>query len=136
VYHVLVILPLLKQGQVYPFAEARIRIKEALAELKKEEGLGHTLTDIPTKDWITVTVPEYSYDEVEQLEKEWIPDMRAFGRIAASMLISYPPGVPLLVPGEKITVAKLSQLEELLAVGADFQGEHRLKEKLIYVIKS
>lgn len=136
VYQVLVILPLLKQGQVYPFAEARIRIKEALAELKKEEGLGHTLTDIPTTDWLTVTVPEYSYDEVEQLEKEWIPYMRAFGRIAASMLIPYPPGVPLLVPGEKITVAKLSQLEELLAVGADFQGEHRLKEKLIYVIKS
>ncbi|SOC26158.1 arginine/lysine/ornithine decarboxylase [Ureibacillus xyleni] len=136
VYQVLVILPLLKQGQVYPFAESRIRIKEALKVLKKEEGSGFATTDISSKDWLSVTVPEYSYDEIDQLEKEWIPYMRAFGKIAASMLIPYPPGIPLLVPGEKITVAKLSQLEELLAVGADFQGEHRLKEKLIYVIKS
>ncbi len=61
--------------------------------------------------------------------------MRAIGRVSASMLIPYPPGVPLFLPGEKVTVSKLSQLEELLAVGAAFQGQHRLNEKLIYVIK-
>ncbi|MBH9787523.1 hypothetical protein FE576_19685, partial [Clostridioides difficile] len=47
----------------------------------------------------------------------------------------YPPGIPLLVPGERITVAKLSQLEELLAAGATFQGNHRLADKMIQVIK-
>lgn len=133
-YQVLVILPLIKQGQVYPFADMRIRVKEAIARLKKEQGNAISSIASPS-EWPTVSVPEYSYDEMDQLEKEWIPYMRAIGRIAASMLIPYPPGIPLFVPGEKITVAKLSQLEELLAVGADFQGNHRLTEKLIYVIK-
>ncbi|HWL24993.1 MAG TPA: lysine decarboxylase, partial [Ureibacillus sp.] len=82
-----------------------------------------------------VTMPEYSYDQVEQLEKEWIPYMRAIGRISGGMVIPYPPGIPMLVPGEKITVSKLSQLEELLMAGASFQGQHKLDKKLILVIK-
>ena len=75
------------------------------------------------------------FEEIEAMDKEWIPYMRAIGRIAASMLIPYPPGIPLFVPGEKITVGKLSQLEELLAIGATFQGDHRLEERLIQVLK-
>lgn len=50
----------------------------------------------------TVSTPEYSYDELEELEKEWVPYMRAIGRVAASMLIPYPPGIPLFLPGEKL----------------------------------
>ena len=133
-YQVLFILPLLKHGQAYPFAEARIRIKEAILNLRKIEAI--PIQPVSTSnDYTTVSIPEYSYDELEQLEKEWVPYMRAIGRVSASMLIPYPPGIPLFLPGEKITVAKLSQLEELLAVGAAFQGQHRLNEKLIYVIK-
>ena len=133
-YQVLFVLPLLKHGQTYPFAEARIRIKEAILSLRKKEG--HTIQTVsPINEYTTVSTPEYSYDELEQIEKEWVPYMRAIGRISANMLIPYPPGIPLFLPGEKITVAKLSQLEELLAVGAAFQGQHRLNEKLIYVIK-
>lgn len=134
VHQVLVILPLLKHGQTYPFAEARIRIKEAISLLHEEKG--NTGEHIETfYDMPTVSTTEYSYNEIEQSEKEWIPYMRAIGRVSASMLIPYPPGIPLFLPGEKITVAKLSQLEELIAVGAAFQGQHRLNEKLIYVIK-
>lgn len=133
-YQVLVILPLLKHGQTYPFAESRIRIREAVAALKKDEGNAIQLV-VPSNELPILSIPEYSYDELEQLEKEWIPYMRAIGRVSASMLIPYPPGIPLFLPGEKITVAKLSQLEELLAVGAAFQGQHRLNEKLICVIK-
>ena len=133
-YQVLFVLPLLKHGQAYPFAETRVRIKEALLLLRnKEENSFKTVAAF--SEHTTVSIPEYSYDELEQLEKEWVPYMRALGRVSASMLIPYPPGIPLFLPGEKITVAKLSQLEELLAVGAAFQGQHRLNEKLIYVIK-
>lgn len=133
-YQVLFILPLLKHGQAYPFAETRKRIKEAIFNLRKK-GVNSIEAVSPSNEMTTVSTPEYSYDELEELEKEWVPYMRAIGRVAASMLIPYPPGIPLFLPGEKITVAKLSQLEELLAVGAAFQGQHRLDEKLIYVIK-
>lgn len=133
VQQVLLILPLLKHGENYSFADLRIRMKEAVIYLKNAPG---TLQNIKANFEMTnISQPQLSFAEIEQAKKEWIPYMRAIGRVAASMIIPYPPGIPLFVPGEKITVAKLSQLEELLAIGATFQGEHRLQEKCIYVIK-
>lgn len=134
VQQVLLILPLLKHGDSYPFADLRIRMKEALIHLKELPG-NFTNKAETNFEMTAISRPELSFAEVEKAEKEWIPYMRAIGRVAASTIIPYPPGIPLLVAGEKITVAKLSQLEELLVIGATFQGEHRLQEKLIYVIK-
>lgn len=134
VHQVLFILPLLKHGQVFPFAETRILIKEAIENLKKTEGRALEITT-PVKELSNISIPEYSFDELEGLETEWIPYVRAIGKVSASMVIPYPPGIPLFLPGEKITVSKLSQLEELLAVGASFQGNHQLEEKLICVVK-
>ena len=130
---VLLILPLLKHGDSYPFADLRIRMKEAMIHLKDQPG--RELEQHANFEMTAITIPEHSFAEIEDAKKEWVPYMRAIGRVAASTIIPYPPGVPLFIPGEKITVAKLSQLEELLAIGATFQGEHRLLEKLIYVIK-
>ena len=132
-HQVLLILPLLKHGDSYPFADLRIRMKEALIYLKDSTDAAQSLS--ANFEMTTISRPELSFGEIEQAKKEWIPYMRAIGRVAASTITPYPPGIPLFVPGEKITVAKLSQLEELLAIGAMFQGEHRLQEKLIYVIK-
>lgn len=133
-FQVLLILPLLKHGQPFPFADSRIRIKEALVKLKNEAGHFKPMIE-PYSEQFEYTMSEYSYDEMEVLEKEWVPYMRAIGKVCASMIIPYPPGIPLFLPGEKITVSKLSQLEELLAAGAAFQGQHRLEEKLIFVFK-
>lgn len=131
---VLFVLPLLKQGETYPYAEIRMRIKDAIIQLMQQKG------SLPVRkeafyEVASVIAPNATYEEIEQMDKEWVPYMRTIGRVAAGMLVPYPPGVPLFVPGEKITVAKLSQLEELLAIGASFQGEHRLEERLIQVLK-
>lgn len=130
---VLVILPLMKQGQIYPFADIRLRTKESLVALAKTAP--ETLHVVKALKLQAITKPEYTYEQLLQAEVEWIPYMRAIGRISAKMLIPYPPGIPLFVPGEKITVAKLSRLEEMLEIGASFQGEHRLEQKCIAVIK-
>lgn len=134
-HQVLFILPLLKQGHTYPFADIRIRIKDAVTALLSTEKSSKLAAPQSTYSFTAITKPRFTCEEIEEKEKEWLPYMRAMGRIAASMIIPYPPGIPLLVPGEKITVAKQSQLEELLATGASFQGEHRLEEKMIQVIK-
>lgn len=131
---VLILLPLLKHGDSYPFADLRIRMKEAVIQLKDMPINEEKFEEI-NFEMTAIAKPEYSFEEIERAEKEWLPYMRAIGRIAASTIIPYPPGIPLFVQGEKITVAKLSQLEELLAIGAMFQGQHRLQEKLIQVIK-
>jgi len=132
---VLFILPLLKQGHTYPFAEIRVRIKEAVTMLLDTAKTDSITASQAAYNFVQITEPIYTFNEIASLNKEWLPYMRTMGRISASMIIPYPPGIPLLVPGERITVAKLSQLEELLAAGATFQGNHRLTEKMIQVIK-
>ncbi|MGE7984642.1 aminotransferase class I/II-fold pyridoxal phosphate-dependent enzyme [Solibacillus sp. NPDC093137] len=131
---VLLILPLLKQEDSYSTTEDLCnRMKEAYTHLKNFPCIENT-NEIESFESITITQPEYSFEEIEKAEKEWIPYMQAVGRICATTIIPYPPGIPLLVQGEKITGAQISQLEELLAIGALFQGDHRLQEKLIQVI--
>lgn len=131
---VLLILPLFKQGDYCSFDEICIRMKEALIHLKGSSGKENP-NQQESFNTIAITQPAYSFEEIEKAEKEWLPYMRTIGRVASTTIIPYPPGIPLLVQGEKITAAKLSQLEELLASGAMFQGEHRLHEKLIQVVK-
>jgi lysine decarboxylase len=42
----------------------------------------------------------------------WLPLRAAVGRIAAEPLVPYPPGIPLLVPGERIDAERARWLEE------------------------
>jgi arginine/lysine/ornithine decarboxylase len=44
------------------------------------------------------------------------------GRIAAEMVMPYPPGVPLFVPGELITTEALDALDQLSAAGCRLVG--------------
>ena len=130
---VLLILPLLKVGQSYPFAELRVRVRNAVANLQKLQPERREVT--PRLEVQAVSRPQLMNEQVTSGEKEWISYMRAIDRISAAMVIPYPPGVPLFVPGEKITIAKLSQLEDFLAMDASFQGQHQLHNKMIYVMK-
>lgn len=134
IYQVLVILPLLKLGQTYPFAELRKEIKKAVEYLKKAD-VQQLPASVPEFSVKPYSMPQIPFEQIHRMEKEWIPYTRAIGKISAGSIIPYPPGIPLILPGEKITVSKLSQLEEFLLLGAAFQGEHRLNENLIYVIK-
>lgn len=131
---VLIILPLLKQGITYPFTLLRTHIKDAITNLLK----------IPKQQKIRLSMqlegqklskPIISITTARQSEKEWIPYTKAIGRISAELIIPYPPGIPLFIVGEKITVAKLAYLTDLLAYGTEFQGNHQLQEKLICVLK-
>lgn len=41
----------------------------------------------------------------------------AVGRVSAELVAPYPPGIPLLVPGEEITAATLEALDAALSTG-------------------
>ncbi|MDI2585658.1 aminotransferase class I/II-fold pyridoxal phosphate-dependent enzyme [Psychrobacillus sp. NEAU-3TGS] len=132
-HQVLLILPLLKGEHEYPFADIRKRIKHAVDELRKEvansPSEGHPIIQKP------LSTLQMSVGVLSEKQGEWIPYTRSIGRIAKAMVIPYPPGIPLIIPGEKITVSMLTELEEWLEKGAVFQGEHRLTENLIYVVE-
>jgi arginine decarboxylase len=50
------------------------------------------------------------------------PLARAVGRIAAALVAPYPPGIPLLVPGEVIRAETVARLEAILAQGGVVRG--------------
>lgn len=60
--------------------------------------------------------------EAVHLPKTSIPLLEAEGRIAGEMVIPYPPGIPLLVPGERIDSHVISLLAAMAAGRVRFQG--------------
>jgi arginine decarboxylase len=51
-------------------------------------------------------------------DAEHIPLEDAVGRIAAQMISPYPPGIPRLLPGQKISAVHVAFLREMLKAGA------------------
>nr|WP_298140366.1 Orn/Lys/Arg decarboxylase N-terminal domain-containing protein [uncultured Pseudomonas sp.] len=57
--------------------------------------------------------PADAYDQLVRGEVEAVPIERLEGRIAAVMLVPYPPGIPLIMPGERFTAATRSIIDYL-----------------------
>jgi arginine/lysine/ornithine decarboxylase len=55
-------------------------------------------------------------------EPERVPVDAAVGRISCESIASYPPGIPALLPGERISAATVAYLRELAASGARLHG--------------
>jgi lysine decarboxylase len=53
---------------------------------------------------------------------EAIPVEEAIGRISCEAIAGYPPGVPSLLPGERITAEVVAYLRELTVAGARLHG--------------
>jgi arginine/lysine/ornithine decarboxylase len=55
-------------------------------------------------------------------EAEEVPADEAVGRISCESIAGYPPGIPALLPGERIGADTVSYLRELVAAGARLHG--------------
>lgn len=102
------------------------RLWEALKELDAEKKLGDHAAKT---DWRQRM--ESLYQSGEQNMEIWeaqeapLEEMRletAAGRISGEYIYLYPPGIPFLVPGERIPEELFSELEELKAEGFEVQG--------------
>lgn len=57
--------------------------------------------------------PADAYNQLVRSEVEAVPIEQLEGRIAAVMLVPYPPGIPLIMPGERFTPATRSIIDYL-----------------------
>lgn len=57
--------------------------------------------------------PARAYDLMVRGAVEAVPIEALLGRVAAVMLVPYPPGIPLIMPGERFTEATRSILDYL-----------------------
>jgi arginine decarboxylase len=53
---------------------------------------------------------------------EMVPWREAAGRISAEMICPYPPGIPIVAPGEHLTETAVDYLEQLAAAGVMVEG--------------
>ena len=60
--------------------------------------------------------------EAEALPKEEREFKDAIGKISASYVYLYPPGIPILVPGEEVTADTIKALEQCLVRGLEIEG--------------
>lgn len=68
-------------------------------------------------------------------ETEVIPFEESEGRIIAEFVMVYPPGIPILVPGEIITKENLHYIRKNLEAGLPVQGPEDDEMKTLHVIK-
>ncbi len=55
-------------------------------------------------------------------EQESVPAAQAVGRVAAESLATYPPGIPNVLPGERLTAETLEYIQRTLELGGSVRG--------------
>jgi arginine/lysine/ornithine decarboxylase len=73
--------------------------------------------------------------EAVYCEKEQVLAEDSIGRICGEMIIPYPPGIPVLMPGEKITREACNYLKLCVEQGIKINGASDIKLEKICVIK-
>lgn len=68
-------------------------------------------------------------------EKEKVIFSKANDRISAEFIYLYPPGIPLITPGEKITIHLLSDITRYQKMGLSVQGPVDYQLDTIQVLK-
>ncbi len=91
----------------------------------------------------TVSIPPFppsispvkSLQEVRKGSREKIPLRQAVGRICAEMIVPYPPGIPLLFPGELFTKEIIDYLLTILQLGGNVRGVFQPSSPHVCVLK-
>ncbi|HWO76075.1 MAG TPA: aminotransferase class I/II-fold pyridoxal phosphate-dependent enzyme [Bacillus sp. (in: firmicutes)] len=70
-----------------------------------------------------VRTPEVPLYQAKVSDKRWIPITEAPGKVSGGMIIPYPPGIPLIMPGESIEQRHIEELKRLLEHKTHIQGD-------------
>ena len=116
-------------------AEALLSIDKELQGKLCETGMDAQVADMSTGNstesktnelpFTATSCPEdivYTLARVREIETEEIPLEDSTGRICASYVNLYPPGIPLFLPGEKITKEHIVLIEGYLKKNMHVQG--------------
>lgn len=95
------------------------RLVSALAEIRRRfQRDGSDLLKQEYIDPIVVTSPQEAF----YADKISLPLRQTVGRVCSEFVMCYPPGIPILAPGEKITTEILDYIEFAKAKGCSMTG--------------
>lgn len=105
-------------GSMAPFIEPKGGEADLLHAVHHSNWMHADITSVVSEP-VTIQLPPVRgrHQEVESVKLT-----EANGRAAAEMIIPYPPGIPILYPGETITEHTIADLIRLAELGARFQG--------------
>lgn len=108
------------------------RLSHALLEIDRE--IVEQKNDIRTA---VLTEPEqvFTLAEADNAKKTRIPFKESVGRICGEMVFVYPPGIPLLVPGERISRIALDQILYKKESGLKVEGTSDISTETLFVIE-
>jgi arginine decarboxylase len=89
------------------------------------KNLGQYQHSIKAKSFLKPTFPllsRISPRDAFFASTETLPIAQAIDRVSAELICPYPPGIPVLVPGEQITAAAIDYLQQILAAGGMITG--------------
>lgn len=107
----------------------------AVEEIDRRESLKYT-EDLEVQE-------KSRYQELKQIMKisqamdaltERIPMEESIGRVSAEFAYLYPPGIPLLVPGEQITGLLIKNMRRYMEQGFDLQGLSDVSNASVLVV--
>lgn len=90
------------------------------------------LPELPPLTTEMVLLPR---DIVFQYKSKRVPLRKSIGEISAQVLTPYPPGIPVLIPGERITKDVVEYIEELADLNIRISGQDSKELKTIKVVK-
>ena len=74
-------------------------------------------------------------DDYRDAEKEQLSVDKCVGRISAESVMCYPPGIPILSPGEMITEEILEYIRTAMEKGCSMQGPESEDISELFVLK-
>jgi len=124
--HVLLTLPIDDQ---IPIERLTPLFKIAFRDLPAKNNKGKISVFYPVEKLSRLAV---TYEDAANLIKESVPLEESEGLVAAQMVVPYPPGIPLLIDGERILKAHIEQVKMLRRAGAKFHGLKKDQTILVY----
>ncbi|MEC2076570.1 aminotransferase class I/II-fold pyridoxal phosphate-dependent enzyme [Metabacillus fastidiosus] len=119
IYNLLFVLPLKDIDLLYE----KLTLLEPL--LRSKRGLYNHQRYIYQADK-EITSLEISYSHFKNCKKEVVGFADAVGHYAAESIIPYPPGIPFIMAGEKLTEKLIEELVNLINLGINIQGDQHI----------
>jgi lysine decarboxylase len=108
------------------------RLVAALAQAVSEVGLepaGQSARFAPAPPWGELAMtPREAYLGAQEV----VPAAQAVGRIAAESLATYPPGIPNVLPGERLSAETLAYVQQTLQQGGSLRGA---SDRLLHTVR-
>lgn len=110
------------------------RLVNALRALSEENQGRSALTPVPTPPIPDLPEAPMTPREAFFAPVKRIPFPESVGQICAEIVAPYPPGIPILIPGEQITPAILAYLTTIHSHGAFINGPEDVRLSTIKVV--